>query len=105
MIEFLLSKLGAIGAGILGVLALWFYGKHQKAKRVEAEEKLYAAETVAEVKDEIKKRQDAVDDKSTDDILNYWGSRLRDKDRDRKAASAPETPPVKFRKDRTPEDE
>ena len=86
MIELLLSKLGAIGAAVLGVLALWFYGKHQKTKREQAEARAEVAETVLEVKDEITKREAAVDDMGDSAILNYWGAGVRDKAGDSKAA-------------------
>lgn len=67
------SKLGAIGAGILGVLALWFYGKHQKTKREQAEARAEVAETTLEVKDEIEKREQVVNDMQPDDIIDAFG--------------------------------
>ena len=95
ILSILLSKLGAIGAAVLGVLALWFYGKHQKAKREQAEARAEVAETVLEVKDEITKREAAVDDMGDSDILNYWGAGVRDKAGDSKAAPSGKTDPGK----------
>lgn len=77
ILSLLFSKLGAIGAGILGVLALWFYGRHQKSKREQAEARAEVAETTLEVKDEIEKRETAVDDMDDDDITEYWDAKLR----------------------------
>ena len=80
ILSLLFSKLGAIGAGILAVLALWFYGKHQKVKRVEAEAKVEVAETTLEVKDEIAKREEKVDAMSPDDVIDYFGGVRRGSD-------------------------
>jgi hypothetical protein len=73
MITFLLSPIGKYV--VLGLLLALGYGGCQVKGCLDrqARERAKVAETTMEVKDEQKKRQDAVDKFGDDDVLNYWG--------------------------------
>jgi len=74
ILSLILNKFGAVIAGAIALISLWFYGKHQKAKREEAESRAEVAEVTLEVEHEQAKREDAVDKMDSGDILNYWKS-------------------------------
>jgi hypothetical protein len=73
MIAFFLSNIGRYVA--LGLLLALGYGGCQVKGCLDrqARERAKVAETTLEVKDEQKKRQDAVDKFGDDDVLKYWG--------------------------------
>jgi hypothetical protein len=72
MIAFFLSPIGKYVA--LGLLLALGYGGCQVKGCLDrqARERAKVAETTLEVKDEQKKRQDAVDKFGDDDVLRYW---------------------------------
>jgi len=79
MFNWIFSKIGAIGAALLAFVGLFLWGKHQQAKRQQAEaEKVAAesraevAETTVEVKQEEEQRHEKVDQSDPDDLVNYW---------------------------------
>jgi len=78
MITFFLSPIGRYVA--LGLLLALAYGGCQMKGCLDrqARERAKVAETTLEVKDEKKKRQDAVDKFGDDDVLRYWGGVQRD---------------------------
>jgi hypothetical protein len=85
MIAFFLSPIGKYVA--LGLLLALGYGGCQVKGCLDrqARERAKVAETTLEVKDEQKKRQEAVDKFGDDDVLRYWGGVQRDD----KAGAAP----------------
>jgi hypothetical protein len=78
MIAFFLRPIGKYVA--LGLLLALGYGGCQVKGCLDrqARERAKVAETTLEVKDEQKKRQDAVDKFGDDDVLRYWGGVQRD---------------------------
>ena len=79
ILRLIFSKVGAFVGAVLGFLGLWAWGRHQQAKRQEAEaEKVAAearaevAETTVEVKQEEEQRHEKVDQSDPDDLVNYW---------------------------------
>lgn len=66
------SKLGAGAAAILGILALWLWGRRQQVKRQQAEARAEVAETRVEVKEEEEVRHEKVDRSSDDELIDYW---------------------------------
>jgi hypothetical protein len=66
------SKLGAWAGAVLGVLALWLWGRRQQAKRQQAEARAQVAETTIEVKEEEGARHEKVDRSSDDELIDYW---------------------------------
>jgi len=74
ILSFILSKFGAVITGAIALICMWLYGRHQKAKREEAESRAEVAEVTLEVKHEQAKREEVVDKMDSGDILNYWKS-------------------------------
>ena len=79
MFNWIFSKIGAIGAAIVAFVGLFLWGKHQQAKRQQAEaEKVAAesraevAETIVEVKAEEEQRHEKVDESDPDELIDYW---------------------------------
>ena len=66
------SKVGAALGALLGVLGLWFWGRHNQAKRQEAEALAEVAETTLAVKEEQEKRHEKVDQLTPDELVDYW---------------------------------
>jgi hypothetical protein len=74
ILRLIFSKLGAMFGAALGLLGLWAWGKHQQAKRQEAEARAEMAETTIEVKEEEGKRHEKVDNSGPDELIDYWRS-------------------------------
>jgi len=66
------SKLGAILGVFLGFLGFIIWGRHQQAKRQEAEARAEVAETTLEVKKEEEQRHEKVDQSTPDELVDYW---------------------------------
>lgn len=66
------SKVWAILAGALALLALWFRGTWQKRRAEQAEARAQAAEKMAETMREQEKRREKVDSAAPDELVDYW---------------------------------
>jgi len=72
LLRLIFSKVGAVLGAVLGFLGLWAWGRHQQAKRQEAEARAEVAETILEVKKEEEHRHEKVDQSTPDELIDYW---------------------------------
>jgi len=72
LLRLIFSKVGAVLGAVLGFLGLWAWGRHQQAKRQEAEARAEVAETILEVKKEEERRHEKVDQSTPDELIDYW---------------------------------
>jgi hypothetical protein len=73
MIDLILSKFGALIAGIAALASLWIYGKVQKNKAEKERLRAEVAERTVEVKDDQAKRKNEIDKFTDSDITDYFG--------------------------------